>query len=485
MSEKLKKTLSFFLENATTHGISGIYQIKNIFVKILVLLLFLTLVSFMGFSLIATFRAFFKYEVYTSVEIETNHRLQFPAVTICSNNAIPKSYLNSSLLQEVLNKTNDVVTGKIPFDEINEFLLNLTYELIAKLESSEITAPKQPPMIVETLNDACLFAQKQRCNLTKDFKPTFPTEILNTCYTFNSGLENRYIQSGKGSGFGLSLVMFMNQSDFLPLIGKKRDSGITVYIHDSDTLPMLGIRGMLVGPGFHTKIAIRKTEIVAKPTPFPSNCSNGEGIVNYIPGAYTSLACQLSCVFDSVLSECGYAQNLIRSHVSATKIIQSNASMLQCRDRVMNAVLGAQTFPCQCPRACNEIHYESTMSHSRWPNDIDLPIFKVLSQKIVGVDPSSITDDFFTKNFLKLDIYFDDMSVRKYIEKEMMGRISLFSNIGGHLGFWTGSSLFSIFEWFVALVSLLMLFIQIMANKFLGERDQSVTKVESIDINPR
>lgn len=454
----LKTLLKNYAEIATTHGIAAIYHTKWTITKIVASLALMILSVLMIMSVTSSFRSFFEYKVFTNVNIKHNQKIPFPSVTICRNNIASRSFMSEAFVDEILQKVEDIKKGHVSLSEVDAFIENATFAMHMEMENSNRTASKHPPMILPNITHACVYASSVRCNITRDFGPTFPFGSLDRCYTFHGGEDILYHQRGGGPDFGLQLLLFVNQSDYIPLVGTENGAGFTVYVHPLKTLPFMGINSISVAPGFYTKIALRLTETISKPYPYPTNCSNGEGILNYIPGDYSQLSCHMSCLFHSVYEECGYTEPVIRGWFKHKTTPMTTLSMLHCRAAIMDAVLQGKVESCLCPRACKEVAYEPVVSHSKWPVDMDLPIYKALIKYALGRDPENLTDAFVEQNFLKISIYYDEMYSKRYVEKGMMEEVDLVSNIGGHLGFWTGSSVFSVIEWVMflfALVSLL------------------------------
>ena len=454
----LKTLLKSYAENATTHGVAAIYQTKWTLTRIIASLALMTLFGFMTMAVFSTFQSFFEYKVFTNVQIKDYDKIPFPSITICRNNIASRSFMSEAFIDEILQKVEEIKNGNLSLSDVNAFIENATFAMYLEMENSNKTASKYPPMILPNVTRACFYASSVRCNITRDFRPTFPFGSLDQCYTFHGGNDILYYQRGGGPNFGLQLILYVNQSDYIPLVGTDNGAGFTIYVHAFNALPFIGINSISVAPGFYTKIALRLTETISKPYPHPTNCSNGEGILNYIPGDYSQLSCRMSCLFHSVYKSCGYAEPVIRGWFKNKTTPMTTLSMLHCRAAILDAVLQGNVGSCHCPRACREVAYEPVVSHSKWPVDMDLPIYRSLTKYALGLDPENLTDNFIEQNFLKVGIYYDEMHSKRFVEKGMMEIVDLASSIGGHLGFWTGSSVYSVMEWLgflLALVSLL------------------------------
>ena len=455
MEEKfsVKTCVKFYADNATVHGITAFYNSPTRRVKFFILLLMAILFPFMVKSIFTTVSSFFMYKVFTSVQKLYFNEMPFPSVTICRNNMLSKSQIPVSTLNRSETELLQLMKSNMSFVRLHEFTKNISLTLLADLENMNVSVPKIPDMILPHLHDACIFSSSIRCNLTRDFKPTFSPSSIQ-CYTFQYDSKPIYFQRGNGHSFGLQLIMFFNQSDTLPLLGTHSGAGFSVFIHPGGTLPLLGSKNIFVATGFNTLIGIRKKETILKEHPYPSSCSYGEKIRNYFPGPYSAENCRMSCVLDAINTRCGYADPVIRMRLGQTSYPNITFEMLKCRDEYLQEVLRqGKMNSCYCPTACNGETFDYTVSQARWPTEADLPFFKYYVQNAMGHNSTVITDEFIEKNILKVTIYYEELSVQQYVENAVLDEWALISGIGGHLGFWCGASVFSALEFIAFLCS--------------------------------
>ena len=118
------------------------------------------------------------------------------------------------------------------------------------------------------------------------------------------------------------------------------------------------------------KVSMQKTEYKRLPSPFPSNCSIGEGIGNYFSEAYSKEACIESCHVRNMLQTCGVVmdrwENLTR-YVSNTHEINAtkyNAKEKEsCIKKLFSKML-KNFVPenCYCPPPCIKSKYDPILS---------------------------------------------------------------------------------------------------------------------------
>ncbi|XP_065059933.1 amiloride-sensitive sodium channel subunit beta-like [Rhopilema esculentum] len=442
--DRIRSALKFYGENATIHGIGAIYNSLSALKKFVFVLLFICLLVTVTFAVYDSIYVFTQREVYTKIEKLTHSRIEFPSVTICRNGKATKSSLPIDIVNKITRKLDEMKTGNLNISDLLDFIENTSLEVQAVSENSNISVPEHPPMLLRHIKDACLFASNKYCNVTRDFRSTYGTDA---CYTFHGPGPNTYFQAENGPFFGLQLILYVNESDYLPLIGTQNGAGFTIYIHERDTIPLFEIGGILVAPGTSTHISFFKSETISLKYPFRTNCTDGEGFTNYLPGRYTYLSCLATCVYKNVFEKCSYVNPLIRGSFKPKNKSNVTLEMLKCELKMRNKYLeGVRDFFCDCPKACKEVGYNSRVSYSKWPVDGDLPIYRAFAKSVLGSDKKNVSDDFISKSFLKIKVYFDELHIMHYKTKELVGELDLISNIGGHLGFWCGASVFSVFE---------------------------------------
>ncbi len=458
-----RSLLKQYTENATTHGISAIKNSEWRITKLAFAIILLALFVSMSYSVYKMIDSFFDYKTVTNVSLKSRREIEFPSVSICRNNRISRLYLPDSYVK-LLEDMVERIKSNASYEDHHDLTDNLTLKLRAAMENNNRTVLKEPPMILKHFKDTCLFGKTQHCNISRDFVATYNLTNNGRCYTFNPGEVHKYVQKGSGPSYGLSLILYVNQSDYVPLADNSDGAGFTIYIHRPTTKPFIQVDGILVAPGQVTNVELSKRKVILKSKPYGSNCSD-HVVQNYFPGEYSLLSCKLSCVLHKVMEKCDYVDPLIRGFIHDAKFTNSTVDKIRCRDGIADPTVPVR-HQCNCPLPCVSEHFSSSVSTSKWPANADMEAYKYMLASSIPYDPKNTTDDFVRDNFAKVKVYFGKLILEELEETEMESPYDLVSNIGGQLGFWTGSSIFSIAE----VLALIMGFIILIINKtFHGE----------------
>jgi hypothetical protein len=152
-----------------------------------------------------------------------------------------------------------------------------------------------------------MYAGKE-CNHT-DFSEVLTR--LGYCYTFNSGNSGRPLLKSQGIGirYGLSLVLNIEQDEYLDLPIALGSAGVRVAIHPQDQPPLPEDLSIAIPPGRNMFIGIRQKNVSDT-----STISRKEGrcrdvqdtsTFNFLQERfqYSSLACLEDCFFTNITEE--------------------------------------------------------------------------------------------------------------------------------------------------------------------------------------
>lgn len=277
-----------FADNTTLHGIRFIFMKRHAVIRLMWLIL---LLSSGGYYISTVYRAFDKYysrPINTVVSRKHLREMDFPAITICSNNLFSKSKISladddPSFASSGLNISSCAVTSQTranrpcglsllcccaPFDNENESLAlpNCTFEykqeLLKDIQKSnhridvEGFYQKYSLNISNLVGPVCLFSWRQtKCSI-KDFYPIV-TE-WGMCYTFNSGRESEIKRvDTAGVSSGLTLLLDANTAEYTR---GKFSEGFKVLIHGQGEY-FDEFEGISVGPGQHASIALSQKRV--------------------------------------------------------------------------------------------------------------------------------------------------------------------------------------------------------------------------------
>ncbi|KAF6036229.1 SCNN1D [Bugula neritina] len=307
---------------------------------------------------------------------------------------------------------------------------------------------------IEEMLQGCTF-QGRTCG-PEDFYQFYDRKYGN-CYTFNSGMDQQVAKvTSPGAPFGLSLTLFINQPMYVPALSKQ--SGVRVLLHRQGEVPLVAEEGFNAPPGMESAIAVRYIEISRMPGEKYSNCTKqslSEGSFHeFYPGNYTQQACLKTCLQKGIIKECGCANALYRS---PPDVEICNVDKVTCLEEVEENLLESDVCLGSCPIQCWESQYQHSISTSQWPSNNYEPYLeqtlktrgKALKKMLEASDRDGLREE-----FVKLEIYFDNLNFYRYKERPSMTFEDLIGNIGGHLGLWIGMSVISFVEVFELIVSL-------------------------------
>jgi len=330
-----------------------------------------------------------------------------------------------------------------------EILLNLT-QFIANYTDEELSSAGHD---IQEMLQECVFLGKT-CG-PSDFYHFYDTKYGN-CYTFNSGMTG-YVSriTNPGASFGLSLTLYINQAQYIPVL--TQEAGMRVLLHRQGQVPIMEEDGFDVNPGTKSGIAVRYVEVERKDGHY-SNCTNeGErtttGKHEYYPGNYTQKACLKTCLQNGIIEGCGCANPLYRrpKNYPVCGPLEN-----ECVEQVELELLDSNQCSDECPTPCWESQYQYVISSSQWPSNGYMPYLKEsLDER--GDELKNVLKDGarggLSEQFLKLNIYYDNLNYYKYTEKPSLTIKDLIGALGGHLGLWIGMSLLSFFEIFELIVA--------------------------------
>ena len=281
------------------------------------------------------------------------------------------------------------------FDLKKEELLSPTAEIYYKLRNArrfilnEISDPnfnltnKQRfgYPIGETLID-CHYNNENCKNLTSDVFIWYFSYTYGNCFTYNSGFSyntdalNQYsskksvpIKTVKKSGplFGLSLEIFTGVTDSLFSL---KNYGAILFVHNQTSLPET-TSGILLKPGSHSDIVVKKTFSSLVPSPY-SDCQNLDlfefdrslyNVLDEASIAYTQQDCLDLCMQQEIINKCGcYFLEFFQLNKSKPCLSEYE---LECASIIYDSFAIKDVVKiCEgkCPLECDSQKFEFTIS---------------------------------------------------------------------------------------------------------------------------
>ena len=400
--ERLKE----FAKDVTMHGIFRIVESKKLAVKFFWLILFWGFMSHLIYQVFVTSRSYLNYHVISKIESRIERKLQFPAVTFCPTNSYSQNYtqenaMNETIMQEVIRNTNK---GKSMIWSYYFGAKNYNYHMHFK----NVLIPG-----------------------------------IGLCYTFNS--DGNLFQYNAGIYNGLNMVLFVSASDNneLPQWDPTNGKGVFISVHDPGEFSFPNFNGFGLAPGFSNFIALKKKTVIRQESPYVSNCTHRSKERLIFPGEYTLTSCVYSCQELAALRLCG----LPYGPLTVTYLSIEQKQLLSRNVSSANKCLNDQETEnyllqvnCGCQIPCEENKYEKTLSSIKWPHDD-------MINKLRDYAPLQLnfSDTKLHNNFLKVSVFYEEISNDIITEIPQWTWISLFSEIGGTMGIWLGAS-FHIFS---------------------------------------
>ena len=234
---------------------------------------------------------------------------------------------------------------------------------------------------------------------------------------------------GPGPTFGAEFVL-----DTLPMqyyIPSDVGIGFSLFIHNSDVLPDIDSGGIKLGPGLAYDIAITQHNYTILSKPYNAlDCVDTDYTEQGREGQpYSQQLCENECVRRHFMGACGcvYVQREGESDLNECSI----ADVLHCTK--------LDPPPCHCPALCTSVEFDSRLSLSRYPNELD-------AAKAEFLGFSNITEDEMRRQYVALRVYFRSMRVTSIKQSPAMQAWDIFSNVGGLFGLFMGASILTLLE---------------------------------------
>lgn len=434
-------------ENMTMHGFARISITRSKIIRTIWLISMLGFSGMLFYQLQAILVRFFKYPSVVKYETILSTKLQFPSVTICASSISKPKLLalgNKTFIEESferVQKYHNVGMGRIEFAST---ILNKVIKNVTNLKQASFN---QSSFMIENLKGSCNFGTTNECNYSKDFKDILLVNRV-PCYNFNH--NGKFYQKRAGPEGGFSIILFLDVNNAMPLPFAELGDGVEILLQHHTNFPFPWKGSILVPAGHLSYIEIKKTEILRMKYPYPSNCTNGENLPLLYPGQYTVLNCQESCFGYKVAENCSkvdfYLNALLPKHLK--KKLAITTSDHECWFKIFHKMDSEGFQSCKCKLPCSEVHFDKSVTHSKWPSTPDIPYYRSVFSKALGINKSTLTEEFIRKNFLKVNVFFGDMSLKRTTEEKKYTYDMIISDIGGQMGIWIGASMFSIMELF-------------------------------------
>ena len=426
-----KKKFMKYASSTTTHGVRHIFIGKSKIRRVLWALLFLFV--FVGCCYTTVDRILHYVSVPTATTVSTVHArsIQFPAITLCNTNSFRKSYLERKNLTELVQSAFQlVITNSSNFLDEYQNQCSAQKATTAGNATFRQVAVEGGQKLEDFVID-CNFVGLP-CSIKEEFIPTL-TE-LGLCYTFNSG-QNYPLRQVHGSGYRHDLEVVLNIEQHQYGATVDNDAGVRVTVHNPEHPPQPLERGISIPPGKGAFISLGartfEDKSETKTCKAPRSPAEFDFLRNY---NYSFPACLKDCLLRDIADTCQCIDNVIQPLTDGpyAHLPLCNISQLCC-------VLATLTITeeCFCTAECTYTSYDVSTSYSAYPALVDIE--KVAEQY-------NTTPDIVQHSFIKVHIYFEQLTTIAEVTVRSYGIGSLLSDIGGELGLFLGASIISLTE---------------------------------------
>ena len=421
-----------YVSSTSTHGVRRIFIGKSKIRRVVWALLFLSV--FCGCCYTTLERILYYASVPTATTVSTVHvhSIQFPAVTLCNTNSFRKSYLDEKNLTELVQSAFqlEITNSSNYYNEYQDQCSQYKNSPVARNTSFRQVAIEGGQKLEDFVMN-CSFVGLP-CDIEEEFVPTLTQ--LGVCYTFNTG-KNHSLRQAQGSGYRHDLELVLNIEQHLYGATVDNDAGIRVTIHNPEHPPRPLEVGVSVPPGKGAFISLRAhmfdDRSKTKNCKAPSSPADFELLENY---NYSFPACLTDCLLRDIADKCQCIDNTVRPPPSGlySRLPLCNIYQLCC-------VVASVTLveECDCTRECNHTTYDTSTSYSAYPAQFEVK--KTAEQY-------NTTPEIVQHSFIKVHVYFEELTIQAEVTRRSYGIGSLLSDIGGALGLFLGASIISLTE---------------------------------------
>nr|XP_006820069.1 PREDICTED: uncharacterized protein LOC100370225 [Saccoglossus kowalevskii] len=282
----------------------------------------------------------------------------------------------------------------------------------------------------------CSYDQRE-CNPLDFYQ--FEDDVYGNCYTFNHEQQRTLLNAtNTGSGFGLKLTLFTEQSEYIGIFGQ--ESGIRLMVHDPFTTPFLENEGIDARTGTATSVIIKQKEFISAPWPW-GNCTDKK-YVDSGEYRYSLIACQKECLHLRMYDKCGCVDSFFEDKPLCDILDKEQDACVQ----LMYYFYQKGNLGCDCQQPCSVTKYDKILSLTTWPSSTFSP--RLLSS-LLAVNPKVGTiakENQLSANLARVKIYFESLNFERVLEVEDYPFPQLMADVGGALGLWVGLSLITVVE---------------------------------------
>ena len=403
------KRMNKFMENSSFSTFMYVFQSRSWTKRVFWLGVVIAAIAAFIYTTVNSFIMLYSEPTATTISLERETELMFPAVTLCSI-----SLLNTSRLTSAgENVTNDLIRL---FDHATPSG-SQTCKAIARQIATDVQRdPSWGQLTTDARNPAssiitsCTFGGKP-CSPTADFEPI--STVGGVCYTFNASLP----VSGTGVRRGLRLQLKRDDQTF----SLNNDQGYRVIIHNPNEPPRPSAEGIAIAQDSTVYIGMTEVRTVDDTQYSTLRCrDDSEGYSGNLtfphspPFPYSRSICETDCFFNHVAEQCGCVEHLFYSTPGKFNTTRDcKLEDLCCEVQEFDAV----NEMCNCVPQCSFVDRALTVSSSTHDSSASA-----------------------------VNIYFESLVVETRTTTDSYTPFSLISDIGGNSGLFLGFTLLTMAE---------------------------------------
>ncbi|CAL1540638.1 unnamed protein product, partial [Lymnaea stagnalis] len=278
------------------------------------------------------------------------------------------------------------------------------------------------------------------------------------CYMLQN---SKFITRRSGPDGGLELTLFLETDEYVP--GITNGKGFQIAIHEQGSIPFPEDEGIAITAGAQTVIGLRMLQINRLPMPY-GPCKSTATFESINNVTYSRNTCQRLCEQALIRSTCNCYDI---SRLELNDVMKNPLDLPPCLSSTeltcvyeVQYNFDATDSSCGCDSPCSEKMYEKTVAARQWPS----PTYaSILVESICKDRSADVCNKLRHKtkgdrlaDFIKLNIYFEDLNYEELSEQADYEKSQLLSDIGGSIGLWIGISVLGLFELFHLVADIVM-----------------------------
>ena len=468
----IKSLLKETLDNSVAHAIFKIIDTPMFTLKIFLFLCVILSSGLCSYLIIELTMSYLSYGASTTTRTLYETPALFPKITICNINPFTTKYA-----LEFLKQINEEVAPNYNVfnddEQINQLDLLTKLDIIERIKIRAIYKMNElneteKRKLSHPIDEILVKLESSSCS-PNDFAWYFDPWYGN-CWMINSGFNSTgqrvalIKKSLTGEYHGLKMGFYLNFYRNLTIINSSPmyggGLGVLIRIDNSSYLThYISFDGIKLEPGKIVSLAVSRSFKSILPRPY-SNClidnetnagfrSELFDLIQNSEYRYTQSLCFFQCWQREILLKCNCTDAArVSLFPNARKCIKVNEINCMVNMWTNDDNFFQENCSSDCPLECYSDAFDFSLSSYELTPKYYL--------EYLNSNLTNLKDDFQTdkeieaamakNSFVYLTIFYKSLSFELSTETPQLTLITLFANMGGHLGLFLGVSVFSLFE---------------------------------------